>query len=114
MEPFDTRSPAPSLALETDRRKKKKSKLFDSDLSDAVPVTVAGAIKARKIRANPPPSDFAFSTPIVQAPLPTDDQEMAKAETLEPNSEALRELQLNNQLVEQVLSEQEAAELASA
>ena len=39
---------------------------------------------------------------------------MAEAETLEPNSEALRELQLNNQLVEQVLAEQEAAELAAA
>ena len=114
MEPFDTRSPAPSLALETDRRKKKKSKLIDSDLSDAVPVTVTGASKASKIRANPPPSDFAFPTPIVQASLPTDDQEMAEAETLEPNSEALRELQLNNQLVEQVLAEQEAAELAAA
>ena len=80
----------PALALETDRRKKKKSKLINSDLSD--PVHVTGATKARKIRANPPPSDFAFPTPIVQAPLPTDDQEMVEAETLEPDYAALREL----------------------
>ena len=40
---------------------------------------------------------------------------MAEAETLEPEYEALRELQLNAQLVEQVLiAEQEATELAAA
>ena len=38
-----------------------------------------------------------------------DDQEMADAEPLEPNSDALRELQRNAQLVEQ-----EEAELAAA
>ena len=45
MEPFDTRSLAPALAPETDRRKNKKLKLINSDLSDPVPVTVTGATK---------------------------------------------------------------------
>ena len=43
-----------------------------------------------------------------------DDHEMTEADPLEPNSDALQELQRTAQLVEQVIAEQEAVEIAAA